>query len=361
MEPGSVITSSAEEGQVLDSIDKSYLVAPQPQQNSQHISSQFHDALRLDSLAQSSEETKEKNVITLTNHGLEGQGLTTEQASSDANASLSENPIHPVNFSETMVNNASGSDLPEAFVSSGQKNTYLVGKTPEITLLDERSLLACIVRTIPPGSGGRIRISSTLPNRLGKMLAPLHWHDYKKKYGKLDDFVAVHPELFVIEGDYIQLREVTPMAQSHRLKRAPSIDSNSMRTDKTIFKEFVVSTPANATDNPSLPEMQNQHSNGVCFNIAGGISNVKILSKPKDPVELNGPENPSRLLGMQNQHSNGVCFNIAGGISNIELVWAVLKARDPLIKGLAQILLGNSKPGQPGLQRLLEDRERGFC
>lgn len=34
-----------------------------------------------------------------------------------------------------------------------------------------------------------------LPNRLGKMLAPLHWHDYKKKYGKLDDFVASHPEV----------------------------------------------------------------------------------------------------------------------------------------------------------------------
>ena len=69
------------------------------------------------------------------------------------------------------------------------------------------------------------------------MLAPLHWHDYKKKYGKLDDFLAGHPEvsfvevlslvesfllmmicfisptmffclqLFVIEGDHIQLRE----------------------------------------------------------------------------------------------------------------------------------------------------------
>lgn len=34
-----------------------------------------------------------------------------------------------------------------------------------------------------------------LPNRLGKMLAPLHWHDYKKKYGKLDDFVTGHPEV----------------------------------------------------------------------------------------------------------------------------------------------------------------------
>ncbi|GMH26159.1 hypothetical protein Nepgr_028002 [Nepenthes gracilis] len=49
-----------------------------------------------------------------------------------------------------------------------------------------------------------------LPNRLGKMLAPLHWQDYKKKYGKLDDFVAGHPELFLIEGDYIQLRDGEP-------------------------------------------------------------------------------------------------------------------------------------------------------
>lgn len=36
-----------------------------------------------------------------------------------------------------------------------------------------------------------------LPNRLGKMLAPLHWHDYKKAYGKLDDFVAGHPEVIL--------------------------------------------------------------------------------------------------------------------------------------------------------------------
>jgi hypothetical protein len=36
---------------------------------------------------------------------------------------------------------------------------------------------------------------SQLPNRLGKMLAPLHWQDYKKQYGKLDDFVSSHPEV----------------------------------------------------------------------------------------------------------------------------------------------------------------------
>ncbi|GJN15557.1 hypothetical protein PR202_gb02478 [Eleusine coracana subsp. coracana] len=126
--------------------------------------------------------------------------------------------------------------------------------TKEPALLDERSLLACIVRAVPAGTDGGIKISTTLPNRLGKMLAPLHWHDYKKQYGKLDDFVASHPELFVIEGDFIHLREgaqqiisattaaakiaaatassapystllpsvaVTPVAQNTRQKRGP--------------------------------------------------------------------------------------------------------------------------------------------
>lgn len=101
-------------------------------------------------------------------------------------------------------------------------------------------------------------------------------------------------QFFVIEGDYIQLREgaqemiaataavakvaaaaaasspyssflpsvaVTPMAQS-RLKKVPSIDSNSV--------------------------IPNQHLNGVSFGMAGGFSNVKILSKPSEPFELNG-------------------------------------------------------------------------
>ena len=118
-------------------------------------------------------------------------------------------------------------------------------------------------------------------------------------------------QLFVIEGDYIQLREgaqeiivataavakvaaaaavtssyssllpsvaVTPMAQSHRLKRTPSSDSNSGAP-----------RPVNATDNASeLTAMRNQHSNGVSF-VGGGVSTVKILSKPKDHMELHGP------------------------------------------------------------------------
>ncbi|KAH6556262.1 hypothetical protein KP509_1Z193200 [Ceratopteris richardii] len=74
-------------------------------------------------------------------------------------------------------------------------------------LLDEKSLLACLVRAIPSEASARIRISTTLPNRLGKILAPLHWHDYKKVYGRLDDFISSHPKLFVIDGDFVHLRE----------------------------------------------------------------------------------------------------------------------------------------------------------
>ncbi|PSS04491.1 Unconventional myosin-XVIIIa like [Actinidia chinensis var. chinensis] len=309
VETEAVIPPAADGGQVFEQVDESYLVAPQSQQSLQHISSQFHDALRLDPLSQNS-ETKEKATATLSNHVLEGQGFPTEQASS-GNAPSSETQINHMNSSETNMNNATGAVSSEAFVSSRQKNLHMGGKTLELPLLDERSLLACIVRTIPPGSGGRIRISSTLPNRLAKMLAPLHWHDYKKKYGKLDDFVAGHPELFVIEGDDIQVRDgaqeiiaataalakvaaaaktasspyssllpsvaVTPVAQSNRLKRAPSMDSNSVKSDKTISKEYVAPTPASAADNPSQLSVPNQHSNGVYLN--AGVGNGANLER----------------------------------------------------------------------------------
>ncbi|KAL0728923.1 hypothetical protein Bca4012_025016 [Brassica carinata] len=158
--------------------------------NFQDISSQFHDALRLDSNALN-QKPEEDN----------GQVSPCEQ-------------------------NGAKSIVLETLVSSGNPERNL-----ESALLDERSLLACIVRTIP--AGGRIRISSTLPNRLAKMLAPLHWHDYKKKYGKLDDFVASHLELFGIEDDYIQVREgaqkmVAASASAAGSKVAASSSPNSM-------------------------------------------------------------------------------------------------------------------------------------
>lgn len=51
--------------------------------------------------------------------------------------------------------NGAGSIVPETLVSSGKAERNL-----ENALLDERSLLTCILRTIP--AGGRIRISSTV-------------------------------------------------------------------------------------------------------------------------------------------------------------------------------------------------------
>lgn len=59
-------------------------------------------------------------------------------------------------------------------------------------------------------------------------------------------------------SSFLPSMAVTPMAQAHRLKKVPSIDS--------------------------------KHPNGVSFGVAGGISNVKILSKPKDSQELNGSD-----------------------------------------------------------------------
>ncbi|OEL32885.1 hypothetical protein BAE44_0006097, partial [Dichanthelium oligosanthes] len=183
----------------------------------------------------------------------------------------------------------------------------------EPALLDERSLLACIVRAVPAGPEGGIRISTTLPNRLVKMLAPLHWHDYKKQYGKLDDFVASHPELFVIEGDFIHLREgaqqiisattaaakiaaatassapyssllpsvaVTPVAQNTRQKRGPAVDSRS------------------ANSIPSGNGFTDQ------FNIIQGVSDVTISGKVRNAQD-NGFSDEVRT-GQHTAAVNGV-------------------------------------------------------
>ncbi|TMW89165.1 hypothetical protein EJD97_017580 [Solanum chilense] len=312
--PDSVVPASSEDGQELQSVDKNYLSGVQTHQTLHQISSQFNGALRLDS-HEHNNETEVNNVNSSANYMLEPQGLRMGEFSSNADKSSAEISNNVRNSTESVVDTVSSAVLTETYVAGGQKNAYAVGKSAEVNLLDEKALLACIVRTVPPGSGGRIRISSTLPNRLGKMLAPLHWHDYKKKYGKLDEFVANHPELFVIDGDFIQLRggaqeiiaataaaakvaaaaaapssyssllppiAVTPMPQNHRLKRVPSVEPTS---EKAVFKDYAVVRPANSSDN-----LQSQISNGASFNSTGGISNVKILTKPRDQMELNASE-----------------------------------------------------------------------
>ena len=124
----------------------------------------------------------------------------------------------------------------------------------------------------------------------------------------------------MIEGDYIQLREgaqkmvvataavakvaaaaaappyssymptvaVTPMAQSHRLKKVPSVDSANVKTDKSVKGHSIISP--NMTDVLLKPSaVQHQQPNGVYF--TGGISNVKMLSKPMNSQEMDGLEN----------------------------------------------------------------------
>lgn len=59
--------------------------------------------------------------------------------------------------------------LPSEAPISTEEKSKLVGKSSEITLLDEGSLLRCIVRTIPPN--GRIRISSTVSETHSKIFS----------------------------------------------------------------------------------------------------------------------------------------------------------------------------------------------
>ena len=111
---------------------------------------------------------QEQNV-NLANDGLDRQILPEEQPSSAGSGSLSEPPVHhSVTLGETVINNGTGKTLPEALLPTGQTNITPAVKIPEPALIDERSLLACIVRTIP--AGGRIRINSTVRNLVVKIL-----------------------------------------------------------------------------------------------------------------------------------------------------------------------------------------------
>ncbi|URE14552.1 hypothetical protein MUK42_11905, partial [Musa troglodytarum] len=220
--------------------------------------------------------------------------------------------------SSVSLNDTKESAVMAALVSS----ISMPGKPPlEPNLLDERSLLACIVRAIPAGSDGRIRISTTLPNRLGRMLAPLRWHHYKKHYGKLDDFVTHHPELFVIEGDFIHLRDgaqqiisataavakvaaasassvpyaslfpsvaVTPVAQISRWKRVQSLESEVVNSKTFADGASVIDAGDSSDDCTQILTRQDQKPNGVSFNIIHGLSDVKISSKLKNVQETNG-------------------------------------------------------------------------
>ncbi|KAK1296823.1 hypothetical protein QJS10_CPB15g00848 [Acorus calamus] len=316
-----LVTGSNNDVKGLRSNAKQYIVPQESQQNTEEISSQFHAMLGLKLPETESEiETHSKSTSVVSQQ----ESLTSEPQSSAAMNFPFDVQSHAVSLGTESECNTSVTILPEAPVSAAQMSNVLISsKGPELALLEEGSLLACIVRAIPSGSSGQIKISTTLPNRLGKMLSPLHWHDYKKKYGKLDDFVARHPELFVIEGDFIHLREgaqeiisataavakvaavaaasvpyssflssvaVTPVAQTHRLKLGPSTDT---KPGKTVLS----SDSANSSRNGDLYGNQivrNQQANGVDNNPSKNLLNVKILNKSKDFQQVNGSSSEVR-------------------------------------------------------------------
>ncbi|XP_078442108.1 RNA polymerase II degradation factor isoform X2 [Wolffia australiana] len=177
---------------------------------------------------------------------------------------MSDGDKHKMNEEISKTEAVSSRQDPVSFSNNGPTqqimHTEAASGKPQPNLLDERALLACLARAIPAESGNRISISSTLHNRLSKILAPLQWNDYAKQYGKLEEFVARHPELFAITGDLIHLRDgakeiisastavakaaavaasmgayssvlasvaVTPVAQSHRQKKDFQGDSSS--------------------------------------------------------------------------------------------------------------------------------------
>ncbi|XP_042420942.1 uncharacterized protein LOC122009038 isoform X4 [Zingiber officinale] len=225
---------------------------------------------------------------------------------------------------QTSRNSVSSNGTTESTISVAPiSGTLLLSKTPlEPKLLDERSLLVCIVRAIPAGSDGKIRISTTLPNRLGKMLSPLHWHDYKKQYGKLDDFVARHPQLFVIEGDFIHLRggaqqiisataavakvaaaasassapytsllpsvAVTPVAQVNRQKMSQSVESKAVSSVPYADDTAVGNAGTQCDSCTHISTRQDVHPNDVRSNIVQGLSDLSIFNKLKNVQEVSG-------------------------------------------------------------------------
>ncbi|KAL5230373.1 hypothetical protein ABZP36_029149 [Zizania latifolia] len=183
----SVVSESSHEQKAVESNVTEHLVYNE-QQKSQDSSSVVSPIRKFEHQEQK-KELKDGKVAS--GKQSEEQVARHQHKGSDFDASTAQ--IHLKN--DTAEFNSNVVNQPDTLTSAGGGMGSVLPHVPnDPSLLDERSLLACIVRAVPSGPDGQIRISTTLPNRLGKMLAPLHWHDYKKHYGKLDDFVASHPE-----------------------------------------------------------------------------------------------------------------------------------------------------------------------
>ncbi|XP_076898610.1 uncharacterized protein LOC143552220 isoform X2 [Bidens hawaiensis] len=239
------------------------------EQSLQQISSQFHASLRLNQ-SDNDIALQEKNLIFLSNHGSEAHISSIGQLTS---AVIAPQVIQSVKASGALPNKV---DIVTQNNSSG-------GKTAEKALFDEETLLACVVRTIPPGPGGRIQISSTLLTRLTKMLSPLRWSDYENKHGKLDSFLGSHPELFVIEGDYIQVREgaqeiIASMVARAKV-RAATVAASAAASHPSKLSSVAV-TPMAQTRLKRVPSTESQNSNSALNPIG-----ARVLGKNNDQMK----------------------------------------------------------------------------
>ncbi|XP_020571865.1 uncharacterized protein LOC110018774 isoform X2 [Phalaenopsis equestris] len=293
---GSETFVSTEQMKVPESTDKAHHVSQERQQATPNKNCKFNAPL-----FEPTEQTSKQETVDSATNGPHRQVLELASIAPESAAQ-----IHGINASsaEECAEDNLIIPAPSAPVI-GASSSMSTNTAKEPVLLDERALLACIVRAIPAGSDGQIKISTTLPNRLGKMIAPLHWHDYKKHYGKLDDFVSRHPELFVIEGDYIHLCEgaqeiisataavaklaavaastppyssllpsvaVTPISQSNRNKKV--VNSAS------FLKDVTVNNTGNLSDKSSqVLKTHAQQQNGVSINIVQGVADITLSSR----------------------------------------------------------------------------------
>ncbi|KAH0464836.1 hypothetical protein IEQ34_004939 [Dendrobium chrysotoxum] len=343
------INGSNEEIQVPEISSKQYQV-PQKTQGTSVANFLLNAAFRCETAGQRSEH-KDYSIASLN----ESQELVTTSSQQclaaiiDADAAPS---IVVGSNSAAEYNSAKLVSSETTIPTTHESSSVTTSKTMDHALLDERALLACIVRAIPAGSDGRIRISSTLPNRLGKMLAPLHWHDYKKHYGKLDDFVSHHPELFVIEGDFIHLREgaqeiisataavakvaaaaaassvsysslvpsvaVTPVSQSNRHKKS-SVESKSVNSVSYLDDAAINNTQASYDSFPVNLKSPLQPQNGISFKIVQEIPDVTFSNKIKNSYGMNGL--PTEMSTAQPTASNVVGNGSNRGLTNVRHVF----------------------------------------
>ncbi|KAH8949214.1 hypothetical protein BDL97_10G019900 [Sphagnum fallax] len=190
---------------------------------------------------------------------------------------------------------ASQQDFPEA-------NTKNVEPGP----LDEKSLLGCLLRVVPTEPNAKIRISTTLPNRLGKLLAPLRWHDYRKQYGRLDEFVNSHPELFVIDGDYIHLKKGAHAVVSGTTTTVAGAAATTGPIAQPQLPPVVVSPV------PQVAELQRSRS------LKGSTKDTKIIPAPQHEESGNAhkqrPPSPLRPKSSQSRqnHNTSMARNSVG-------------------------------------------------